>query len=168
MYKMKNIALKEVFRHLNRKLFNTFMDHLLYSLLFLMEFYRLCHHCEYIAYLFLLMQFFIPSKFKTFLKTVIQALSVLVLLFSMHYFIVVHFRIPFFYSLLQVSAQNFFALDFFSLFCCLFLVLCPMLGKGCKLLYILHKFSFQARCQFCRMRFYRQGVSFVACVFRHI
>ena len=73
-------VMKEIFGHLKGKQFNTYIDHLLHSLLLLTKFflhYRLCYHCEYILYLFLLMQFFIWKfcNWKTFLKTVFSTLD---------------------------------------------------------------------------------------------
>ena len=38
MYEIKKIVVKEVFEHLKRKLFNTYIDDLLHSSLLLMEF----------------------------------------------------------------------------------------------------------------------------------
>ena len=73
----------------------------------------------------------------------------------MCYFIVVHCRTSFFYSLLQVFFQNIFGFIFFFflLFLCLFLVLYPHTRNACKAVHILHNFPFLVKCSFCHMLF---------------
>ena len=90
MYEIKRMVINEVFRHLKRKLFNTYTNYLLHSFLLLMEFYmpslyRLCQHCEYIMYLFLLSQFFVSSKLKTSLQIIIYFFSTFAINIRMYF-----------------------------------------------------------------------------------
>ena len=83
----------------------------------------------------------------------LQALSVLLLLFPMHYCIVVHSRIPYFLLIIVGICSEFLCVGFLLSFRCLFLVLYSIGGNVRRELYFLLHFSFQARYQFCRLRF---------------
>ena len=86
----------------------------------------------------------------------LQALSVIFLLFPMHQCTVVYYRNAFFYSLQTVFAQNFSASNFFHYFAADFQYYIPYV-----IIYANH-------CIVCTIFHFRQSVSFVACVLRHI